>query len=390
MELPVVTLTAFYHRGAERIGLRFEREPELVATVRALEGARWSRTHRCWYINLGQEAYESLKEAFAGKANLHLDALRTYLQERKALLAATGKTELSRPRSELLQSNPLSDANREAYRKFTELLQLKGYSKNTLRTYGNEFHFLLRQLGECPVQGMTKEQVQSYLLLLLQQYHYSDLHVHTAVNALKFFFEQVEGRGKEFYDLPRPKKAQTLPPVLAPKEVEQLILKETNLKHRALLMTAYSGGLRVSELVHLKFADIDRARMVLYVRQGKGKKDRMVPLSPVLLTMLEEYVRKYRPKEYVFEGETGGPYSVRSAQLVLQSAKQRAGIVKKGSVHMLRHSFATHLLERGTDIRYIQTLLGHNDLRTTARYAHVAKRPLSQIRSPLDDLDLRL
>ncbi|RYD96039.1 MAG: integrase, partial [Sphingobacteriales bacterium] len=222
----------------------------------------------------------------------------------------------------------------------------------------------------------------------LQQYHYSDLHVHMAVNALKFYFEQVEGRVKEFYDLPRPKKAQTLPQVLAPEEVERLILREPNLKHRALLMTAYSAGLRVSELVRLRFADIDRARMVLYVRLGKGKKDRMVPLSPVLLKLLEEYVRAYRPREYVFEGEGGGPYSARSAQLVLQAAKRRAGIVKKGSVHMLRHSFATHLLERGTDIRYIQNLLGHSDLRTTARYAHVAKRPLSSIRSPLDDLNL--
>ncbi|GAB4093026.1 hypothetical protein GCM10028786_19530 [Flaviaesturariibacter terrae] len=157
-----------------------------------------------------------------------------------------------------------------------------------------------------------------------------------------------------------------------------------------MLMAAYSAGLRVSELVHLRFADIDRARMVLYVRQGKGKKDRMLPLSAALLKLLEVYVRQYRPKEYVFEGEGGGPYSARSAQLVLQAAKRRAGIVKKGSVHMLRHSYATHLLERGTDIRFIQTLLGHNDLRTTARYAHVAKRPLTQLRSPLDDLNLEL
>ncbi|GAB4093027.1 hypothetical protein GCM10028786_19540 [Flaviaesturariibacter terrae] len=117
----------------------------------------------------------------------------------------------------------MTEANREAYRKFTELLQLKGYSPNTRRTYGNEFHFLLRQLGSIPVREMSKEQVQSYLLLLLQQYRYSDLHVHTAVNALKFYFEQVEGRGKEFYDLPRPKKPQTLPQVLAPQEVERLI-----------------------------------------------------------------------------------------------------------------------------------------------------------------------
>jgi integrase/recombinase XerD len=387
--LPVIQLTAFHHRGAERIGIPFARDwAEVYEVVRALPEARWSRTWRCWYIPLRQSDYDGMKAALQGKAMLDTRVLSAYLVERKALLAANGREQLGKRRVDILKKDPLCAENLDAYQKFTELLRLKGYSPNTIRTYCNEFHFLLRQLCGRAVSSLTKEHVQSYLLLLLQQFHYSELHVHTAVNALKFYFEQVEGRVKEFYDLPRPKKPQTLPAVLAPSEVERLIVSEPNLKHRALLMTAYSAGLRVSELVHLRFGDIDRARMVIYVRSGKGKKDRMVPLSETLLRLLETYVRQFRPKEYVFEGEQGGPYSVRSAQLVLQTAKQRAGITKKGSVHMLRHSFATNLLERGTDIRYIQALLGHNDLRTTTRYAHVAKRPLINIRSPLDDLNL--
>ncbi|RYZ27474.1 MAG: integrase [Sphingobacteriales bacterium] len=285
---------------------------------------------------------------------------------------------------------PLCPDNLEAFSRFSEMMKLKGYSPNTQRTYSTEFHYFLRMLGETPAANLAKDEVQGYLLVLLQEKGYSEAHLHTAVNALKFFYEKVEGREKEFYDLPRPKKALTLPNVLAEEEVISLIKGASNLKHRTLLMTAYSAGLRVSELVHLKIADIDSKRMLIHVRRGKGKKDRFVGLSAKLLEVLRDYFKEYKPKEYLFEGEGGGPYSARSAQQVLQAAKKAAGIDKKGSVHMLRHSYATHLLENGTDIRYIQDLLGHFDLKTTVRYAHVAKKGPTTIKSPLDRLDLDL
>jgi site-specific recombinase XerD len=223
-------------------------------------------------------------------------------------------------------------------------------------------------------------------LWLIKKRGYSEQHVHTSVNALKFYFEQVEGRTKEFYDLPRPKKPQKLPSVLAEGEVIALIKKTPNLKHKALLMTSYSAGLRVSELVHLKIADIDSKRMMLHIRAGKGKKDRMVPLSKRLLEILRQYFQQYRPKVYLFETEKGKAYDTRYAQAVLKEAKQKAGIHKTGSIHLLRHSYATHLLESGTDIRYIQAFLGHNSLQTTMRYTHVSKLKIESIQSPLDKL----
>ena len=207
------------------------------------------------------------------------------------------------------------------------------------------------------------------MLWLLKWKRYSYTHLHTTINALKFYFEQVEGRAKEFYDLPRPQKPLKLPPVMGEEEVVQLIQKTKNLKHQALLLTAYSAGLRVSELVALKIRDIDSGRMLVHIHEGKGGKDRMVQLSEVLLETLRAYYKQYKPTVYLFEGDRRGePYSTRSAQKVIKRAKLRAGVKKKGSIHMLRHSYATHLLESGTDIRYIKELLGHNSLKTTLRY----------------------
>jgi len=237
------------------------------------------------------------------------------------------------------------------------------------------------------VHSLTKAHIHAYLLWLLQKRGYSEVHVHTAVNALKFYFEQVEGRAKELYDLPRPKKPQKLPSILPEEEVLALIQKTENLKYRALLMTSYSAGLRVSELVGLKIRDIDSKRMMLHIREGKGKKDRMVPLSEKLLETLREYFRRYKPKQYLFEGDGNQPYSSRSAQLILQQAKAKAGIHKQGSIHLLRHSYATHLLEAGTDIRYIQAFGGHNSLQTTMRYTHVSRLKIESIQSPLDRLN---
>ena len=166
-----------------------------------------------------------------------------------------------------------------------------------------------------------------------------------------------------------------------------LLQKMTNLKHRTMIMTGYAAGLRVSEIVRLTIGDIDSKRMTIHIRGAKGKKDRIVPLSKKLLETLRNYYRQYRPINYLFEGQYGGAYSTRSAQSILMEAKQKAGIHKKGSIHSLRHSYATHLMESGTDIRIIQELLGHNTIKTTMLYTHVSKKDITRIESPLDKLN---
>jgi site-specific recombinase XerD len=192
-----------------------------------------------------------------------------------------------------------------------------------------------------------------------------------------------------FFEIPRPKKPLILPKLLNEEEIRRLFNALTNKKHKAMLFTTYSAGLRVSELASLKIADIDSKRMQILIERAKGKKDRYVNLSPVLLDILRNYHQEYlpKPKEYLFESEqTHTAYPTRTIQQIFANAKRKAGIKKDVGIHSLRHSFATHLLDKGTDIRYIKDLLGHFNIKTTERYLHVSKQQLVNIVSPFDDL----
>lgn len=383
---PTVRLQPFHYRGGEVIGFDLLLDNELEKEIRKLRGIKWCGERKMWYIPLNKESYEKAKDYFKDKLCFDAALLRRYLEQRKTVKPLVQLPTVSKARAKLLIDFPLGKENLKAFEQYQSLLKLKGYSPRTFETYCNAFHPLLRLLGGVAVSTLTKQHIQAYLLWLLEKKGYTFANLHTVINAVKFYFEKVEGRGKEFYDLPRPKKSQKLPSVLAEEEVISLITKTGNLKHRALLMTSYSAGLRVSELVNLEVKDVDSNRMLLHVRDGKGSKDRMVPLSQKLLLTLREYFRQYRPQQYLFEGENQKPYSTRSAQMVLAEAKRKAGIKKKGSIHLLRHSYATHLLEAGTDIRYIQTFLGHNSLKTTMIYTHVSKLTIESIQSPLDRL----
>ena len=206
---------------------------------------------------------------------------------------------------------------------------------------------------------------------------------------MKFYYEQVLRKERMFFDIPRPKKRLILPKLLNEEEIRRLFNALTNKKHKAMLFTTYSAGLRVSEIANLKLTDIDSKRMQIFVERAKGKKDRYVNLSPVLLDILRNYHKEYspKPKEYLFESEqTFTAYPTRTIQQIFTNAKQKAGIKKDVGIHSLRHSFATHLLDKGTDIRYIKDLLGHFNIKTTERYLHVSKEQLVNIVSPFDDL----
>lgn len=176
---------------------------------------------------------------------------------------------------------------------------------------------------------------------------------------------------------------------MSEEEIIKLFNHISNLKHKCILMAIYSGGLRLSEVVNLKVSDIDSKRMMVFIKGGKGRKDRYTILSKELLNCLREYYIKEKPKDWLFEGTTGGQYSSRSVQAIMKAAVKRAGIKKHATVHTLRHSFATHMLENGTDLRYIQNLLGHNSSRTTEIYTHITTKGLEQLSSPLDKLFLK-
>ena len=213
--------------------------------------------------------------------------------------------------------------------------------------------------------------------------------LHSRLNAIKFYYEKVLEQDKILWEIPRAKKPFLLPKVLNEAELKRMFASVRNLKHKAILFTAYSAGLRVSEVVKLRVSDIDSERMQIFVERAKGKKDRVVNLSILLLDILRQYMKlqKPRPVTYLFANDKeDGPYSIRSAQVIFQRAKNMAGIKKDIGFHSLRHSFATHLLEKGVDVKYIKDILGHFDIRTTERYLHISKEKLINIISPLDTL----
>jgi site-specific recombinase XerD len=246
---------------------------------------------------------------------------------------------------------------------------------------------LLLALKDIPADDLKPEHLKRYLVYCYEKLGLKENTLHSRINAMKFYYEQVLAREKFFWEIPRPKKHLILPKLLNEKELSRLFNSLANKKHKALLFTAYSAGLRVSEIVNLKIKDIDSDRMQIFIKKAKGKKDRYVSLSPVLLDILRSYFKTYKPRIWLFESEySGSAYPVRTVQQIFANAKRKAGITKDVGIHSLRHSFATHLLEKGVDIRYIKDLLGHFDIKTTERYLHVARQKLVNIVSPLDDL----
>ena len=370
----VMVMNDPWHTGVE------EHDRGLVRAVddcvRRLPGARHDGG---WHFPLDRDVLKGLGERVKGLVELDLSLLKIQLGLRK--LGMPLQAVVSVP-------HQMSAVNLLALDRFVKTLALKAYSPATMHHYRQEFQKLLMLLGELDVSSLTTEQVKSYLLWLITKKGYGESHANTAVNAIKFYFEKVLLQPRVVYDLPRPKKPLVLPKVMGKESITRIIQSMDNLKHQSMLMLAYAAGLRVSEIVALKFVDIDSDRMCINIRRAKGKKDRVVALSPILLDHLRDYFRAYRPKEWLFEGQGGGQYSARSVQQVFKDAKALAGVKTPGGIHTMRHSFATHLLESGTDIRFIKDLLGHNSLSTTLRYTHVSLKQITLIKSPLDDLNL--
>lgn len=391
--MPLISLKPFYHRNQECIGIYYQNHSSLNTIIKKLPGVRWSQTNKCWYIPLNSDSYNNVYKALDGKAELDITLLKQYLEKRKKVIATTvssaSKQNIASPVPVTSPAWKLNTENLEALEKFVQLLKLKAYSESTIRTYRNEFVQLLQVLKKKPVNELTTDDLKRYLVYCYEKLHLTENTLHSRINAIKFYYEQVLGREKFFWEIPRPKKPLLLPKVLGEEELGKLFKALVNIKHKAMLFTAYSAGLRVSEVAALKIKDIDSGRMQILIEQAKGKKDRYVTLSPVLLDILRSYITNYKPKPliYLFESEqTGTAYPTRTIQRIFQLAKGKAGIRKEVGIHSLRHSFATHLLEKGTDIRYIKDLLGHFDIRTTERYLHVSKKDLVNIISPLDDL----
>ena len=271
---------------------------------------------------------------------------------------------------------------------YLDKLEAKHYSINTCKTYISLFERFINAHKSQPLKDIDERDVTAYLKYLVINGR-SDSYINQMINAIKFYYEVVLGMPNRFYSVDRPKKKNPLPKVLSIEEIGRIIEATNNIKHRCILSLLYSAGLRRSELLNLKPADIDSERMVIYVIDGKQGKDRQTLLAESVLADLRVYFKEYKPKKYLFEGQNGGQYSATSIAKILSNCAQRAKITKKVTPHMLRHSFATHLLENGTDLRYIQELLGHNSTLTTEVYTQVATNMIRKIESPINFLNFK-
>jgi len=268
---------------------------------------------------------------------------------------------------------------------FINKLQIKRYSSSTIKSYKNAVNLFFNESGLLP-ESVNEKDIESYILNKVSVKKISRAFQKHLVCSLKLFFSEVCNK-KLKLDYLYPDRGEKKYPTVLSKEEVKLILDSTfNLKHKTILSVIYSGGLRLSELVNLKINDIDSKRMLIYIKQAKGNKDRNVVLSDKLLTLLRQYYKIYKPKLWLFHGQNGGQYSKRSVQKILDNVLSKIKINKKASIHTLRHSYATHLLETGTDIRFIQELLGHNSIKTTQIYTHISNTQISAIKSPLDSL----
>lgn len=349
------SFTLDQHRNQNVILVHFSFNKKLKEALKTrFPSAKWSKTKKAWYL-----------------PDLPVVREKIGLQKKKG----TDTT---------LRSIP--PVNKLAYTAMYQQLKLKAYSENTQRIYLAEFAHLLRLIKNYPVEKLTPDRLKDYFLYCVDQEQMAERKMNGKINAIKFYFEKVLHKERMFFNIPRPKKPIRLPKMLSKAEVKRLFDQVSNKKHLLALKLCYGMGLRVSEVVKLKLENIDSSRMVIQVVGAKGKKDRYVPLPKRVLPELREYYKEYKPKEYLLEGRFGGAYSKGSVQQVFKRAMKKARINKKIGIHGLRHSYATHLLEAGADMRFIQELLGHNSIKTTQIYTKVTPRSLSNITSPLDSL----
>lgn len=355
MELSNYNFRLGNHRNKKVIWIEFSYNKELQAELKSrFSSVTYSASNKCWYLP-------------------DLPAIREQLNI---------KTEL--PGQKLLET--IHPINKQSFLDYRNQLQIKSYSLNTQRMYLAEFAELLYLINDYRVQDLNPKRLKDYFLYCVQHLKMKERKMNGKINAIKFYFEQVIHRPKMFFDIPRPKKPSTLPKLLSKYEVKRIIRATTNLKHKVAIKLCYGMGLRVSEVVNIKLDHINSTRMVVHIVGAKGKKDRYVPLPATILDELRTYYTVYRPKDYLFEGQYGGSYSKSSLQQIFKKALTKAGINKKIGIHGLRHSYATHLLESGADLRFIQELLGHYSIKTTQLYTKVSQSHMRNIKSPLDSL----
>ena len=363
--------TKIVHKNESRIKINFPFNQQIASRLRQIPDARWSKTHKAWHIPDSKEAVKHLCELFP-EVTLHWNE-------------AGDKKGPKKP--ELIIKKEIPTEIKNHITDFIEWMSHKRYSPSTIETYTEAVRIFLMFIMPKTAHEIRPDDMIKFVNEYIIKNHLSYAYQNQFVNASKLFFREVIKSKMDVEKFERPRPQHKLPNVLSKEEVKAILEALVNVKHRTMLCLVYACGLRRSELLNLKFDSIDSKRGLLLIRDSKGKKDRVVPISEKIILMLRAYYKMYKPKEWLFEGQFEGTrYSEQSLMSILKQALSKTNIKKPVSLHWLRHSYATHLLEGGTDLRFIQELLGHKSSKTTEIYTHVSTKSLKNIKSPFDDL----
>ncbi len=448
--MKTIYVESVVHKNEKRIKLVFKFDPELVKKIKQLPGARWSQTLLCWHIPYREKYHEYLIEQLGDNVVLSKETAPQRVQEtetshieRKQIKILYDKwkelyflevpfhkkdaikklegawwhpvekkwsvfanpANLSRLKEIFDQKsfrftirdyeadNAKSPGHKKAVlpdlveNKFESEMILRNKSYRTIATYKSLINRFLHHFKESDIKLLPDEEIREYIFSMLDVDHYSRSYQNQLINALKRYYEYVYGRKFEDFELPRPKKRQRLPNVIAREDIQTMLDATRNIKHKTILSILYGCGLRLNEVIDLKIENIDFNRKVMFVT-GKGDKQRMIPIGNNLVKQIKNYRRSYKPRVYLFNGYGSLQYSGKSVQNIVKHKALEVGMKKKVTPHTFRHSFATHLLEDGVDLRIIQELLGHSSSRTTEIYTYVSRKNLMNIRNPLDNLRL--
>jgi len=340
-----------------------------IEYIKSLSLYRYSSEYKHWTIPYTEENIEKIK----------------YYAQLQSIIINIKDLRNSKPKQKL---KPITEHHRSCPKNAIDKLIEMRYSESTVKTYSNMLSQFFSHYYPYKPEEITNDQIRAYLRYLIQEREVSESFQNQAINAIKFYYERVLGGLKQTYFIDRPRKSKHLPIVLSQQETLALLRASSNLKHKTILTMIYSCGFRISELLNLKKTNIDYNANRIHIVDSKGKKDRYVSLANTTKKVLSIYLKKINPEYYVFEGINGGKYSATSVQKFIKKYAKNAGIEKTVTPHTLRHSFATHLLEKGTDLRYIQHILGHSSSKTTEIYTHITQVGIDKIKNPIDDFDM--
>lgn len=336
---------------------------EIRTAVKKMDGSFWHPHQKLWSVTNTAKNFKFLKKICGGNYKIKKDIRFTPI--------------------------PKVSLTEEALVALFELekaLVLKQYSNSSIKTYKKMFTVFLGKFMQRDLKDVSKEDIEGFVYELIKKSHISESYQNQLINAIKAYYEHALKMPREYYDIQRPKKTRSIPNVLSKDEVLNIIQSPKNIKHRAILCTIYSSGLRISELINLRIADVHSKDGYLFIKDSKGKKDRKTILSEQLVHLLRDYYKRYRPSYWLFEGQTGGQYSATSIRSIFRKSVTATNSNPWATVHTLRHSFATHCIENNVNIRHLQNMLGHNSPKTTEIYTRTIEINNKTITSPFDSL----